>query len=180
MNLGLVLGATGQHAEQKFSMEKRFIKKLLSRYVISPQAVLPGYVTYDAKSVFKIGQLTDSNSFLQAIASLRLSSSGTDLSKALKFVDEEFFIAARGAIPNHVLFFIDDRKQINRNMLEYIKSLEAKGVTVTAVGIGPDISQEELWTLVRDAKNAIYIENVDDSIDRKIISVIDSFTQGLD
>ena len=181
LNLALVLGSTGQHSEQKFEMEKRFIKQLLSRYDISPQAVLPGVVTYDVRSIFKIGQLTNKNGFLQAIESLRLSSSGSDLSKALKYINEKFFVsisAGRKNVPNHVLVFIDNRNQINREMREYIRSLEGKDITVTVIGVGPDISKEELWQLVLDTKNAIYIETVDHNFDRQIVSVIDTFTPG--
>lgn len=176
-----VVGANGQNAENMFKQEQLFISKLLNTYKISDQEMLPGVVTYGAKTIIKLGEVSDKTTALNRFANLRYSDLGKGLDVALKKVQSETLLTTHGArkgVPKSVLIFINDKSEINSDILDKLDMMTKNKIDVSFVAIGPNLSENDLRTVISDPVKIVFVPNSGD-LEKELVDVIDAVKEGI-
>lgn len=175
LDLIFVVGANDKTV---FKNEIDFIVKSFDNYKISDDDMLPGVVTYGAKSIVNIGDVNNKKSAIERFSKLRFQDSGADLEIALRKVQNEMIIYARENVPKSVVIFVDNKDQINDELTKRIKALEDKKFNVLLVGIGPALKENDIKGIVTDPDNVKYISQPTDLKD-KVDSITSSLVKGI-
>lgn len=160
LDVVFILGATGQNAEQTFKTQKEFVIKLFDEYKISSEDMLPGLVTYSARNVINIGDVSNKKDAVDVFRKLRFIDSGTNAVIALQRSASDVLTTEKGArknVPKFVLLFVDDEDQINDSLRNHIKDFEDRNIKVVIVAIGPDITADKATKLSSDNVDVIYV-----------------------
>ena len=177
VDLGFAISVTDSGAEQTYENMKNVMKHVVDSYGLvsirygvlmfgnSANTYIPFSQTFPDKMAL--------TTLLDSFAPLR---GGPDLQKALKEAKTLFDQATARPDAKKVLAVIIDNKSINNgsDIEEAAKVLEDDDVQVVAVGVGPNVDEEELETMTSNKQNIIKTDKDGDpsSVGEEIIQKI--------
>lgn len=155
---------------KNYPKEKAFVKNVADTFSISPTKTDVGVVTYnrDAKLWIKFGQYSNNDGFKKAVDKIPYWGGSTRIDNGLKMASVELFDTLKGErakLPN-VLILLTDGKQNSdpraTPLEEAVLPLFQLGVKVFAVGVGDQISRDELRLIVEKDQDIFTVDDFDD------------------
>lgn len=154
IDLLYVIDISKDTREQALDEVRHFINKDLPSYNLSPKDTRIGIVTFAATplTILKMRDGISSPNVQKALESLTTSKENADLSKALAYISTQFDWTnnERSSIPNVVVLFTTGPKgKMSPEILRQINVLK-ETANVIVVGLGKEISKDELGKLATD------------------------------
>lgn len=155
---------------KNYPKEKDFVKNVADTFSISRTETTVGVVTYnrDAKLWISFGQHDNNEDFKKAVDEIPYWGGSTRIDNGLDMAAVELFGALKGdraRLPN-VLILLTDGKQNSdpraTPLEEAVLPLFQLGVKVFAVGVGDQISRDELRLIVEKDHDIFTMKDFDD------------------
>jgi len=181
MDLGIIMDSSSSVTEKNFDTVKAFVGNMLDEFEVAGNATHVGAIVYNhkAKLVFDFKKYTDSQSVARAVQSIAFTPGGTFTDKALRLAATDLYSEKGGWRKNnpHLLVVITDGKTNDKSQpySTVLRPLKDAHVKTIAVGVGTDISRDELEVIAMGIKeNVVMIEKFEDMVERvnAIVSTI--------
>ena len=149
------------------------MKKLIGKFDISRQAVLPAFVSYGPipTAVSRIGDITDKLMADLTIDRIRNSNDSSDLSGALNLVKNYVFSPEQGARPNvarSILMFVDKKNKGDSKVINELgKQFKDDGTKLVVVGLGDEVDKEALKPITHK-NGAVFFPPTLEDLERSI------------
>ena len=170
INLAFVMDMSSSITSKNYPKEKDFVKNVADTFSISPTQTDVGVVTYnrDAKLWIRFGQYSNNDDFKKAVDKIPYWGGSTRIDNGLKMAFVELFDTIKGErakLPK-VLILLTDGKQNSdpraTPLEEAVLPLFQLGVKVFAVGVGDQISRDELRLIVEKDQDIFTVDDFDD------------------
>ena len=148
LDLGFVLGASGQNAPRLFQAEVSFVKSLLPSYSISPLATRIGAITHGASAqvAFELNKYSSESSLKTALDQLKSPVGGSNLGEALQLARTSLFSQENGArakVQKSLVIFLSEERLLNEPDLKTeLQALKSSGVRVVVIAIGDSVDKK--------------------------------------
>ena len=166
LDIGFVLGAFGQNAEEDFKTQKSITKAMIDKFKISPSDTRAGFILFgqDARLVARLNLYKNERSLKALVDSLQNPGDGSRLDKALDMARSEVLFSpfgARNGVPKSLVVFVSHKSNVNP--LIAAQKLKDLGVKIITVGVGQEADvdylesisgRKEDMVLAREADNA--------------------------
>ena len=142
IDLGFILGASGQNAETDFYLQKEIAKEIIKSYDISRETVRVGAMLYgqSANLVIRLNSIGDQTSALGAIDNLRPYTTGNNLERAFQLVSPYMFASRLGGRSDAAkVVVVFHNSPVQQRAFIAAKELLGKGYKLVSVGIGRNI-----------------------------------------
>lgn len=164
IDLGFIFGADGSDPHSILETEKKFAKKLVGKYHISPSAALTGGVLYgkDANILWRFTDARDLPSTMTAIDKIKRRSDGNNVLKALQAARDDLFSIKNGArrnVPKTVVVFATETECKNVRVEDTAQQLKDIGIDVMVVAIGPDAQVKHLSGIASTPSKLVIVED---------------------
>ena len=155
---------------KNYPKEKGFVKNVADTFSISSTKTDVGVVTYnqDAKLWISFGQYNNNDDFKKAVDQIPYWGGSTRIDNGLQMASVELFGTIKGErakLPN-VLILLTDGKQNSdpraTPLEEAVLPLFQLGVKVFAVGVGDQISRDQLRLIVEKDQDIFTLDDFDD------------------
>ena len=155
---------------KNYPKEKDFVKKVADTFSISPTKTDVGVVTYnrDAKLWISFGQYNNNDDFKKAVDAIPYWGGSTRIDNGLEMAAVELFGTIKGErakLPN-VLILLTDGKQNSdpraTPLEDAVLPLFQLGVKVFAIGVGDQVSRDELRLIVEKDQDIFTVNDFDD------------------
>ena len=155
---------------KNYPKEKNFVKNVADTFSISRAKTDVGVVTYnrDAKLWISFGQYNNNEDFKKAVDEIPYWGGSTRIDNGLEMAAVELFGTIKGErakLPN-VLILLTDGKQNSdpraTPLEDAVLPLFQLGVKVFAVGVGDQISRDELRLIVEKDRDIFTVDDFDD------------------
>ncbi|XP_078377620.1 SCO-spondin-like [Oculina patagonica] len=170
INLAFVMDMSSSITSKNYPKEKDFVKNVADTFSISRTQTTVGVVTYnrDAKLWISFGQHDNNEDFKKAVDDIPYWGGSTRIDNGLDMAAVELFSTLKGdraKLPN-VLILLTDGKQNSdpraTPLEEAVLPLFQLGVKVFAVGVGDQISRDELRLIVEKDQDIFTMKDFDD------------------
>ena len=141
-----------------------FVSSVLDSVPISDNHVRAGLVTYSVDARWESKFTGNKDGFIRALSGATRGGKGQFSAKAAKFVlDQEADSGRRSGLHMVVIWLTDGRTSDSRlHLLDYSRRLQARSwCSVFAIGIGPDVSAEEMYFIGGDLQHYAMITDLD-------------------
>lgn len=170
INLAFVMDMSSSITSKNYPKEKDFVKKVADTFSISPTKTDVGVVTYnrDAKLWISFGQYNNNDDFKKAVDAIPYWGGSTRIDNGLEMAAVELFGTIKGErakLPN-VLILLTDGKQNSdpraTPLEDAVLPLFQLGVKVFAIGVGDQVSRDELRLIVEKEQDIFTVNDFDD------------------
>lgn len=150
VDISILLGSSQPNANGKFKAQIAFVKKLIGKFDISKQAILPAFVSYGPipTAVSRIGEITNKLMAERTIDRIRNSNDSSDLSSALSLVKNYVFSTEQGARPNvarSILVFVDKKNEGDPKVINELgKKFKDDRTKLVIIVLGDEVDKETL------------------------------------
>ncbi|XP_013410815.1 uncharacterized protein LOC106173996 isoform X2 [Lingula anatina] len=153
-DITFVIDASGSVQAANFEKMKDFIKQVASEWEVGPQHVRIGVVKFSSNAIqeFHMDRYNTETDVVNAVSKISYTKGGTNTALALKLAREQSFATAhvRPGVPHIAIVMTDGRSGNAAATANEAKALIKAGVTVFAIGIGPNIQTSELNAIASD------------------------------
>lgn len=147
LDLGFIMGASGNKADFDFNVQKQIVKTMVSLYDVSQEAVRVGVIVYGRNANLRIrldSTRKNSASTVTAIDNLRLGTTGNNLQQALQLAKHYLFSKIYGGRPAvQKILIIFTTKPVQPGALVLAKELLGRGYKIANVAIGDDTRDQD-------------------------------------
>ena len=151
LDLYFVLDESGSVGSENFDNVKGFVSSIVRNFIIGPDHVQVGVLTYASSPTidFYLNTYSNVNDITQAVANITYSRGGTYTADALDEVRVNGFTAANGArpvskaIPRVIILITDGRSENTADTIIAAEAVHDDGIIVFAVGVA-EANEEEL------------------------------------
>ena len=170
INLAFVMDMSSSITSKNYPKEKDFVKKVADTFSISPTKTDVGVVTYnrDAKLWISFGQYNNNGDFKKAVDAIPYWGGSTRIDNGLEMAAVELFGTIKGErakLPN-VLILLTDGKQNSdpraTPLEDAVLPLFQLGVKMFAIGVGDQVSRDELRLIVEKDQDIFTVNDFDD------------------
>jgi collagen type VI alpha len=173
-----VVDASGSVQASNFQITLQFLQSVVNSFTIGPNDVLVGVVKYDNNAYveFPLNRHTNKAALLNAIKNIRYTSGGTATGKAITQMVGEF-VPSKGDRPKVInLGIVVTDGNSGDNVKSAAQTAKAKGITMFAIGVGPNINQQQLVDIaspgnVFNAKNFQGLSQIRAALTKKACAV---------
>ena len=159
---------------KNYPKEKDFVKNVADTFSISRTKTNVGVISYnrDAKLWINFGQYDNNEDFKKAVDEIPYWGGSTRIDNGLKMATDELFSAVKGdraKLPNVLILLTDGRQNSDPRatpLEEAVFPLFQLGVKVFAVGVGDQISRDELRLIVEKDQDIFTMNDFDDLLMR--------------
>lgn len=170
INLGFVMDMSSSITVKNYQKERDFVKNVADAFSISPGKTQAGVVTYNSEASLWIsfGQHNNNEEFKAAVDKIPYWGGRTRIDNGLKMAVVGLFGAikqARAHLPKVLIVLTDGRQSSDPRATPLdaaVLPLLQLGVKVLAVGIGNDISRDELKMIVESEQDIYTVDDFDD------------------
>lgn len=168
-DLGLIIDGSRSAGNNGFVQTKKFLLKLIDQFSVSSHKTHFGVILYSNKPQLMCG-FTDKPFYdplylKLAILGMEFPDGEVRTDKALKMAGEQLFKAGkdRENIPDVLLVITKGRTgQDSEPYKDVLKPLKDRGVNIIAVGIGDQISVDELKEIaLGKSDNVLHVQTID-------------------
>ena len=185
VDVAVLLGSSQPYADRKFREQKALAKKVLRKFDISRQGVLPAFVSYGPipTAVSRIGDITDILMAERTIDLITNAEDSSNISSALNLVRNYVFSIKQGARPNvgkSILMFVDKKKQDDSEVMnELAKKFKDEGTRLVVIGLGDEIEKDALKAMTHN-NGAIFFPAALEDLEKMIEPVYAALKPGKD
>lgn len=160
LDLGFILGASGQNASSIFKSEIAFIKYIISSYSISPVTTQVGAILYgrNAQIAFEMNKHSSESSLKAALDQLKNPSDGNNIGEALQLARTSLFSQENGArygVQKSLVIFLNEKLVGNNNELKTeLEALKSSGIRISVIGIGNNVDRKDAAEIA--SSNALF------------------------
>ncbi|XP_066269384.1 alpha-tectorin-like [Branchiostoma lanceolatum] len=162
IDLMFVLDGSGSVTKPNFDLIKQFVKNVVQNFDIQPGTTHVGVLQYSTtvKEHFALNTYDRSTNVLSAIDRIQYMQGGTYTGAALQYLAHNSFTIAKGGHPNHqnVAIVVTDGKSYD-SVRQPANELRKMGVTVYAVGVGPQVDNGTLAVIASDSSKVYQTDN---------------------
>ena len=168
VDIGFLVDSS-QYKPEDFAQVKGFVKRIVNGFAVEGNTPRAGLVSFGSAASFDIPffQYASPKTFNAALDRVAQSGGTRRIDKGIALAFDELFTKF-GARPNvpQLLFLITTGRQSKESgyrqpkfVAEYFHEV---GNKIMAVGIGPDVDQEELIGITKDKNNVHLVQNFKD------------------
>ena len=145
-----VLDTSGSITEDKWATVLEFLEAIVDRIKTTTNDVNIGVITFGnrARMQFTLNEYDNKQDIINNIRELRYTDGNTNTSGGIWMMREEGFSEDNGdrpGIKNLGVVFTDGRSTYDQeNTIPYADDAKADGITMFAIGVGPDIDEREI------------------------------------
>ena len=170
INLGFVMDMSSSITVKNYQKERDFVKNVADAFLISPGKTQAGVVAYNSEASLWIsfGQHSNNEEFKAAVDKIPFWGGRTRIDNGLKMAAVGLFGAikqARAHLPKVLIVLTDGSQSSDPRATpldEAVLPLLQLGVKVLAVGVGNDISRDELKLIVEREQDIYTVDDFDD------------------
>lgn len=160
-----------------YLQEKAFVKYLASAFNIRKNGARIGVVSFSSTAVLSY-KLNDIDSFEAVVNEIPLMGEHTRIDKGLRLVQSHLFLPRNGGRPGvRKLVILLTEGPVTElpdteNLAHIGYELRRSGITVMAVGVGPNIDLMQLKDIAGRIDNTFVAPTFDDMQDQEFIDVV--------
>ena len=183
LDIAILLGSSEPKAAEKFKAQKAIVKRIVGKFDISREAMLPAFVSLGPipRVVSRIGEVTDSLMAARIIDRMRNYNDSSEMSSALKLVKDYVFSKDQGARPNvpkSILMFVDKKNTGDSKVLNQLAAqFKKEGTKLVFIGLGDEVDKEALKPLAHK-NGAIFFPPTLDELETVIEPVYGTLKPG--
>ena len=155
---------------KNYQKERDFVKNVADKFSVTQGKTEAGVVTYNSEANLwiRFGQYNSNEEFKTAVDKIPYWGGQTRIDNGLKMAAAGLFGAVKQARANlpKVLIVLTDGQQSSdpraTPLEEAVLPLLQLGVKVLAVGVGSDVSRDELRSIVEKDEDVFTVDNFDD------------------
>lgn len=155
---------------KNYQKERDFVKNVADAFSISPGKTEAGVVAYNSEASLwiRFGQHNSNEEFNTAVDKIPYWGGRTRIDEGLKMATVGLFgsiTKARANLPKVLILLTDGRQSTDHRatpLNEAVLPLLQLGVKVLAVGVGNDVSRDELKLIVESDKDIFTVDDFDD------------------
>jgi len=157
------------------------VQDLIKQLNVGPDSTHVGLVDFGYEGYFDFGlnQHMNESSVLQAVSHLPYRSEYTDTAGGLKWAHTVITQAKYGRrgpkVPKIIIVMTDGEPNVNEDQLPVVvKAIKKSGVRLVAVGIGKQVKESTMLSLVSKPSDYVYAESYSslDNIKRLVVEII--------
>ena len=165
---------------------KSFMAGILDAFPISESDTHVGILTFSSVPYLetRLSEKFKKNDITQLVKNMQqLQGKQRRIDKALRMANAEFFSPkSRGFRPDHSKAFVvitgGNPTQSTESLASAVRPLTQNGVSVVAVGVGSDIDEGQLRSMVGGKENSFKVPNYDD-LQSYVSAVVKDICQGI-
>ena len=166
VDIGFLLDGSGSVGNQGFRRVLNFVNQIVSAFNISGKTAQVGVTEFSNSPVIQVelDDFRDSKLLQDEINKIVDSGGRTRTDSALRLMSQEFFTYEKGSragVPKVLVIVTDGKSSGEEPLSEAVKGLRRKGVMVYSVGIGDDISMQELKDISRTERDIFVSKDFD-------------------
>ena len=155
LDLVAVMGSSNKNPEI-LSAQKKFIVDLFNSYKISPEAMLPGILTYSLETIVGFGDVTDNKYASQYVTGMNDADFGNNLQLALDY--DAVFDSSRENVRRSLLVFVDNKDDVTDQFKNKIRELANENIKVVLIGIGNKVGKVNLERITKEPDAVIFVK----------------------
>ena len=166
INLGFVMGMSSSITVKNYEKQQNFVKNVADTFSISMGKTETGVVTYneEASLWIRFGQHKNNEEFKTAVDKIPYWGGQTRIERGLKMAADGLFGAIKQERANlsKILIVLTNGDPKVTSLDQAILPLLQLGVRLLAVGIGSDVSRDELRLIVEKDEDIFTVDNFDE------------------
>ena len=170
INLGFVMGMSSSITVKNYEKQRNFVKNVADTFSVSMGKTEAGVVTYneEASLWIRFGQHKNNEEFKTAVDKIPYWGGQTRIERGLKMAADGLFGAIKQERANlsKILIVLTNGGQSSdpkaTSLDQAVLPLLKLGVRLLAVGIGSDVSRDELRLIVEKDEDIFTVDNFDE------------------
>lgn len=170
INLGFVMGMSSSITVKNYEKQRNFVKNVADTFSISMGKTETGVVTYneEASLWIRFGQHKNNEEFKTAVDKIPYWGGQTRIERGLKMAADGLFGAIkqeRANLSKILIVLINGDQSLDPKVIsldQAVLPLLQLGVRLLAVGIGSDVSRDELRLIVEKDEDIFTVDNFDE------------------
>ncbi|KAK3083525.1 hypothetical protein FSP39_024753 [Pinctada imbricata] len=165
-DIAFLLDTSRSESSDDFLHQKQFISNFINSLDVGPHQAQISVVTYSTHAFihFYLDQYDNKADVLQHIDSMGYIKGSTHTWEALDFLHDYIFVQKNGdrrTAPNIVVILTDGHSQYPYDTYFEAEKLHDEEVKIFAVGIGNDVSENELLNIGGDREHVFHVKSSD-------------------
>ncbi|OWF38639.1 Collagen alpha-6(VI) chain [Mizuhopecten yessoensis] len=161
-----ILDSSGSEGQNNFQKELQFVSNFVNNVQIGPQNIQVGLVTFSdiVKNEFYLNSFNNKLDIMTKLQNVSYRGSTTYTELGLQYARQFQFTSRHGARPNATKIAVvltDGQSHSRPATLSEASRLKQIGVKIISVGIGTQVSQEEINGIASDSNHAFTVATFD-------------------